>query len=204
MTDYRDELTDQDRAVLEGGQQAWRRVKKAESLHTWVDVGKALDLIQRKAMLLAHTNQPTGKLYQEVWKVLAGELAEIDPGARSHAIWLANNIDEVMPWWEKQKDRYHINHPRTVRRKYEAFQTAKDKNETGGSKGNLPSGKQLEALIEIKRSGIVPQGMKVEDLAETMIEQMSADLRKRFYKAFGEFMEREAVQDGRQPVRRKK
>ena len=50
------------------------------------------------------------------------DLRDIDKGNRSHAIWMVSNWEAVSAWLAIQpvNVRLDLNHPRSVRRKYDA------------------------------------------------------------------------------------
>src|SRR6476646_9314165 len=78
-----------------------------ESFFGWLRIGAGLSDMQAASMELSGASKPYGAAYNAAYKVVAArvpKLAEIDPGARSHAIWLYENRDAVEAWHAKLDD----------------------------------------------------------------------------------------------------
>jgi hypothetical protein len=203
-------LTDEQRAKLELGNEAYRRLKRGESIERWSEVGIALVELQRAAMAYGRTNSTSNRAYREAWADLVKhvpDLRDIDAGARSHAVWMVNNWPVVKPWLDTLpvNVRLDLNHPRSVRRKYDT--THKPPAPDGEDGEEHPSARlklqdqivrlteELDATRKIKTTGAMPPGMSAEDFAGLLVEQMAPATRRRFLAAVQKAVENEARQD---------
>lgn len=88
-------------------------------------VGDGLAVGRAKAMRRAGTNQPYGKSYTHFfgdWLRERPWAERIDKGTRSVLLWVIDHRSEVEAWRETlaQSERDKLNHPVTLRRKYDA------------------------------------------------------------------------------------
>src|SRR5262249_40815808 len=107
------------------GNECFRILKKGETLDRWYHTGIGCHELQSAALRLAGTNNTANRAYREAWKALADhvpDLRDMDAAARSNAVWLVLNWDTISAWLKRQpvNVRLSLNHPRSVKRKYEA------------------------------------------------------------------------------------
>jgi hypothetical protein len=134
MASHWDSLTAEQRDTLEVGNASMDLLKRNPFIERWRDVGIALNILQETAMAAARTNEPIGLRYNEEWLGLANHvphLRDIDKSTRSHAMWLATNWDDVSKWLRTVpvNIRLKINHPTTVRRRYDGTHNPPRKEE---------------------------------------------------------------------------
>lgn len=118
-------LTDEQCAKLELGNEAYRVLKRGETIERWYQVGVGCQQLQQAAMDYARTNSTSNRAYRDAWASLAEhvpDLRDIDKAARSHAIWMTENWEAVSRWLATQpvNVRLALNHPRSVHRKFDA------------------------------------------------------------------------------------
>jgi uncharacterized coiled-coil protein SlyX len=109
--------------VIAIGERALGEVRQRTVEH-WIAAGAAWLTLQRAAMYRSNSNQPAGRRYAAVYRILEHpwpELTRIDRTSRKDAIWLFENEDMVRLWLaslsRKERDRW--THPSTIRRHYE-------------------------------------------------------------------------------------
>jgi hypothetical protein len=122
-----DELSDSQREMFKLGDDAVARLESIEPLETWYQTGMACEGLQQAALVYAGANSTSNTKYRKAWLELGKHLPRLvalDKGERSHAIWLAQNWPTVEAWLAVQASnvRRRLNHPRSVRRKYESSQ----------------------------------------------------------------------------------
>ena len=106
-------------------------------------------------MHLSNSSQPVGRRYAEAYRRLEQpwpNLAKIDKVTRNHALWLFENREEVLAWYNServsQRERDQWNHPTVIRRHY-----------APGAAGQKPrSGKKRPAALQHAQAQVpVPQ-----------------------------------------------
>ena len=128
----------------------------------------------------------------------------MDAADRTNAIWVVVNWEPVSNWLRQQpvNIRLSLNHPRSVRRKYEAATKPPPIVKEDGSKPEkrtkdhvvMELQQKLDAALAIKGAGAMPAGMKAEDYADKIADQMALPTLKRFVTA----LQKRIVADERQ------
>ena len=112
---------------------AAERIKTGTHWADWMYVADGLMVGRAKAMRHAGTNQPIGSAYNKAfgnWMADRPWARELDKATRNHAFWCADHRSEIEEWRAglAQNQRALLNHPTTVRRKYEAAHKDEVKN----------------------------------------------------------------------------
>src|SRR5689334_8050040 len=188
MVDVWSTLTDEQRQRIETGNVTYRRIKSGETLERWYEIALGVDEIQRVALSWSNSASTNSRAYQQAWRDLvehAPEYDQMDKGERSHCVWLVAHWDSVFNWWKKQpvNVRLSLNHPRSVRRRYEdSLKPPPNPGDTNGSKEKprikmqdriADLQEKLDAALKMRTSGAMPAGMKAEDYADMIADQMA-------------------------------
>jgi hypothetical protein len=101
---------DLDHQAIELGRLAWQRIKGSASFDDWVQIGRALCVGRKLSMTEAKVDKPQGGRYTNAYGnwLKANGFTEINPGARNHAILVAENIGAINEWLAD------MNHPSVV------------------------------------------------------------------------------------------
>jgi hypothetical protein len=104
------------------GQEAMAR--KRRQFEDWLAIAEALEIGRTETMRAIHTNAPKGRRYEKAmadW-LAAHSFKEIDKGARSRLLECLQHRDEIQKWRSRLSDaqRFRLNHPDTVLRKWKA------------------------------------------------------------------------------------
>jgi hypothetical protein len=212
--DYWHELSVEQRSLLELGDESMRVLKRGETIERWLNVGLAVRELQRLAMEYARVNDPVGPAYRACWEGLSRHtphLQEMDKANRSHALWMANHWDEVKPWLDTLavNVRLELNHPRAVRRRFEAAHKVPDgTDKEPATRVRLQDTivkltEELDAVRKLKTSGAMPPGMSAEAFAEVIADQMATATLKRFISALTKCLHNAERQDNIEAKRRK-
>ena len=115
--------------------EADERIKRGAHWEDWCFVADGFAVGRAKAMRAAGTNRPFGSPYTRAFKNWMAErpwAKNCDNATRAHLLWVADNRSEIEAWRAKlaQNERDKMNHPTTLRRKYDAAHkvAAKDPN----------------------------------------------------------------------------
>jgi hypothetical protein len=137
-----DTLPAEQRARIERGGAAAVWLKKHEGIERWREVGIAANDLQQAAMDAAHTNRPVGKGYNGYWAELAAhvpDLRDLNSATRTHAMWLATEWATVNVWLDTltHEERWRLNHPTAIRRRYDARHNVPKRDGGDGETGKL-------------------------------------------------------------------
>lgn len=118
-------LTVEAQNEIMAGALAIRRIRTHEDYSHWAAVGRALLRLQAEAMHLSGSNSPQGRGYTAIRAELGSrvpDLEEIDKASKAHAVWLAKNFAAVEVWRGTLAVnlRDQLNHPSSIKRRYEA------------------------------------------------------------------------------------
>lgn len=124
------------RERLEAGEAAMKWLHRGESVERWREVGDAVNGLQTAAMELAMTNKAAGRNYNKAWSDLAEHvphLRDLNSATRAHASWMATNWETVQRWLFTlaANQRMQLNHPTTIRRKYDAAHRVPEEKDAG-------------------------------------------------------------------------
>jgi hypothetical protein len=173
--------------IVRRGQEALKRVR--QSFDDWMDIAQALEVGRSEVMAATHTNQPTGKRYTKAmteWLLDRG-FHVIDACTRSHALECFKHRAEIEKWRVSltEGQRFKLNHPTTVLRKWRAATVVPDPN----AKPKPPSVvAKLKASVasleeenhrmraEIARGGgdLWTKDDRPEDIADIMLTKLSS------------------------------
>ena len=116
-------------------EEADERIKSGSHWRDWMFLADGLAAGQARAMRESGTNRPYGRDFTRrmgLWLKERPWASRHDTGTRSNMLWCVDHRSEVEAWRETlpQNERDKINHPTTLRRKFEAAHkvTAKDPN----------------------------------------------------------------------------
>lgn len=134
-------------------EEAYERIKTGQHWRDWTYVAQGLAAGRQKAMREAHTNQPSGRGYNEAfsrWMNTRPWARSLDKATRAHLLWVADHLVEIEGWRETlaQNQRDQWNHPTTVRRAYERAKK-QDREQTAGEESKPSTMAQLKtSLVE--------------------------------------------------------
>ena len=117
-------------SVVQLGQQAMER--KRRSLPDWWLIGGAIDYGRAEVLREINSNKPAGKRFQKAmgdW-LIANGFKEIDKGVRSRLADCLKHKPEIEKWLATLTDsqRFELNHPNTVLRRWKASMVVTDPN----------------------------------------------------------------------------
>ena len=101
------------------------RVKRGANWADWCLIADGLAVGRVKAMRRAKTNQPLGGAYGRAfaqWMAERPWARNINKATRNHLLWVAAHRSEIEAWRETltQRDRGRMNHPTSLRRRWDA------------------------------------------------------------------------------------
>jgi len=128
MTDAFDidaKTLEREERVERAAEEAADRIKRGQHWLDWRQIGEGLVVGRQKAMRRAGTNQPAGAPYNRAfgeWMDQHRWARDLDKATRNHAMWAADNYVAIEVWRETlaQNVRAALNHPTSVKRRYEA------------------------------------------------------------------------------------
>jgi hypothetical protein len=105
--------------------EADERIKRGAHWADWRFIADGLDVGRNKAMRAAGTNKPYGKAYTRYfgdWMADRPWAKNLDKTTRNHLFWVADHLSEIEAWRETlaQNERAKMNHPSTLKRRYDA------------------------------------------------------------------------------------
>jgi hypothetical protein len=136
--------------------EADERIKRGAHWEDWMFVGDGLAVGQRKAMQIAGTNRPYGRGYTKAFADWINQRPWAkrynDTGTRSNLLWCIDHRSEIESWriTLAQNQRDLINHPTTMKRRYEAAHrvTGKDGEDGEAAKKETSHEALKRALFE--------------------------------------------------------
>jgi hypothetical protein len=159
-----DTLPAEQRARIERGNAAVVWLRKHEGIERWRETGEAANDLQAAAMAAAHTNRPVGKGYNAYWAELAAhvpDLRDLNSATRTHAMWLATEWETVNVWLATltHEERWRLNHPTAIRRRYDAKHNVPKRDEDGkeGKASPIASYKARCAELETENAQLREQ-----------------------------------------------
>jgi hypothetical protein len=101
------------------------RIKRGAHWDDWCFVADGFAVGRNKAMRRAGTNQPVGSAYNRAfgdWMAERSWAKNTDKATRNHLLWVADHRSEIEAWRAtlSRSERDRINHPTTLRRKWDA------------------------------------------------------------------------------------
>ena len=122
-----DTETESDARKEKLAEEAEDRIRRGAHWTDWMYVADGFAVGRAKAMRAAGTNQPYGKAYTRAFGDWMRERPwareeRIDKGTRSNLLWAADHRSEIEAWRDTltQSERAKMNHPTTLRRRYDA------------------------------------------------------------------------------------
>jgi len=171
--------------VIRLGREAMQRQRRRFA--DWMLIAAAIDAGQTEIMRQLHLNKPHGGRYEKAmaaWLVANG-FKEINKGTRWRTLECLRNRVEIETWLAglTDGDRFKLNHPDTVLRKWKKKTNVPDPNKT---QKISPKAKLKESIArldeenhrlkqEIARGGgdLWTPDDKPEDIARVMVEKLS-------------------------------
>ncbi len=210
-------LTDEQRQKLELGNEAYRVLRRGETIERWHQVGVGCQQLQQAAMDYARSNSISNRAYRDAWASLAEhvpDLRDIDKAARSHAIWMTENWEALSRWLAIQpvNIRLALNHPRSVRRKYEAAtrpppppDASKEPTTRIRMQDQITKlTEELDAQRKMKTTGAIPPQMTMEDLADLIADQHAVPTVRRLIAALEQRVAADERQHHVEPISKRK
>ena len=122
------------------------RIKRGAHWEDWCFIADGFAVGRNKAMRRAGTNQPVGSAYNHAfadWMAERPWAKNTDKATRNHLFWVADHRSEIEAWRAtlSRSERDKMNHPTTLRRKWDAAHKVAD-----GSKAHKKETK-AEALL---------------------------------------------------------
>jgi hypothetical protein len=172
--------------IVRRGTEAMERRRRG--FQDWIDIAEALQIGRTEVMRAVHTNEPKGKRYEKAmgeW-LIANGFKEIDKGTRKRLLECLEHRAAIEKWRTTLTDseRFHINHPDVVLRKWKAKTVVPKPN--APPKQPSPMAKLKEALAlseeenhrmrkEIARGGgdLWNKEDRDEDIAGIMVGKLS-------------------------------
>jgi hypothetical protein len=119
------ELTDDETRKEELAAEAAHRIKSGQHWTDWMMVGDGLMVGRHKAMYAAGTNAPKGKGYAKAfsrWMSTRPWALDLDNPTRNDLFWCVDRRSEIEAWRDTlaQNERARINHPSSMKRRFEA------------------------------------------------------------------------------------
>ena len=101
------------------------QIKRGAHWEDWCFVADGFAVGRMKAMRRAGTNQPVGSAYNRAfadWMAERPWAKNTDKATRNHLLWVADHRSEIEAWRAmlSQSERDKMNHPTTLRRKWDA------------------------------------------------------------------------------------
>jgi hypothetical protein len=130
------------------------RVKSGAHWSDWRYIADGFAVGQAKAMREAGTNRPYGKGFTRAFGAWMNDpqrpwARRYDKVTRSHLIWVADHSSEIEEWRDTlaQNEKDKLNHPTTIKRKYEAAHKVVA-NDPNAPKKETPREALVKALDE--------------------------------------------------------
>jgi hypothetical protein len=116
--------------IVRRGKQAMERLRRG--FDDWMDIAGALQVGRAEVMRAVNTNQPTGRRYEKAmgeWLV-AHSFHVIDKGTRNRLLECLQHRAAIEKWRATltEGERFRLNHPDTVLRKWKAATLVPDPN----------------------------------------------------------------------------
>jgi hypothetical protein len=116
--------------IIRRGKEAMERQRRG--LDDWMDIAEALQVGRIESMRAAQTNEPKGKRYEKImgeWLV-AHSFHIIDKGTRTRLLECLQHRAAIEKWRAilTEGERFRLNHPDTVLRKWKAATVIPDPN----------------------------------------------------------------------------
>jgi hypothetical protein len=101
------------------------RIKRGAHWEDWMFIADGFAVGRAKAMRRAATNQPVGSAYNRAcsdWMAERPWAKNTDKATRNHLLWAADHRSEIESWRATlaESERAKMNHPTTLRRRYDA------------------------------------------------------------------------------------
>jgi hypothetical protein len=127
LCQHNSSLTDE---IVRRGKDAMQRLRRG--YEDWMDIAEAVQVGRAESMRAAHTNEPKGKRYEKAmgkW-LLAHSFHVIDKSARNHLLECLKHREAIEKWRATltESERFRLNHPDTVLRKWKAATEVPDPN----------------------------------------------------------------------------
>jgi hypothetical protein len=181
----RTDLTQNERDVLAADADRWKRLGSGAHLNDWLNFSDGLAIRRRLAMRIAHTNQPAGRGYNEMFSILMREdgIDTADKSAMtsfSAVMWLNDDperliilrqiIDAMTPG-----ARARLNSPISARQRVEAVLKARAKGESAEAQVKNSPVALLRAQIADKDREIADLKAKLATTWDGSLFDLNAD-----------------------------
>jgi hypothetical protein len=181
--------------VVRRGQEAMER--KRRDFDDWMLIAEALQVGRAEVMAAVHTNQPTGRRYEKAmadWLFARG-FHLIDKCTRNHLLECLKHRANIEKWRtiKTEGERFKLNHPTTVLRKWQAATVVPDpqvvKKPSAISKlkeANVELQERLHrAERELAHGGgdLWNSDDRPEDIADIMVGKLTTNKAERVAKA---------------------
>jgi hypothetical protein len=123
-TKHRWDRPTDDEALIQRGREAFERLANGRTWDDWIAVGEALLIGRTAAMREAHTNEPKGGRYNEIFGLWLRHYGfdRLDKSDRAKLMEVMNHRAEIEAWRTllPSNKRMLLNHPTTVLRNWKA------------------------------------------------------------------------------------
>jgi hypothetical protein len=199
--------------VVRRGQEAMER--KRREFDDWMFIAEALQVGRAQVMAAVHTNQPSGKCYEKAmadWLVARG-FHLIDKCTRNHLLECLKHRAEIEKWrtTRTEGERFKLNHPTTVLRKWQSATVVSDPNappKTSAISKLKEANVELQEKLhraerDLARGGgdLWDKDDRAEDIAEVMLAKLTTSKAERVaYVILAKLKERKKAARGSKPV----
>jgi hypothetical protein len=205
MSNLWNELAPEIRERIELADAIMAALKRGETIERWLNVGRGLLDMQTEAMRIGGSNINKGKSYIAAWQALAAHaphLKDIEQSTRSHAVWLAENWEQVNGWLLTLavNKRLTLNHPRAIHRSYDLAHTppgADAEWESAERKSKAQQSDLLEIIHMLLGQGVVTPSTSISGVADALEAALSFDLLRRLHRELGRRVATRAAAEAR-------
>jgi len=208
----RTDLTQNERDVLAADTERWKHMGAGAHLQDWLNFYTGLDIRRRLAMRLAHTNQPAGRGYNEMFSTLMREdgIDTADKSAMTAftaVMWLNEDPERLTILREilnamTPGQRARLNSPISARQRVEGVLKARAKGEAAEAKVKDSPVALLRAQVAEKDREIATLKAKlakgedgslfdlardnVEDIARTIVGNVGVNKARSLHHSLGQ------------------
>jgi hypothetical protein len=201
------EMPEAERRIVATAVAAYGRIARGAHLEDWLEIGRAYNTLQARALHASGGNKPAGARYNVVWSYYAKKLDmadwDFDKPTKSHCMWLASNWEAVQRWLAMLKganQRQRLTHPTSVKRRYEADNAIPPPHDGAGSpprpqRTQAEVIEKIDAFTALRAGGPLPPGTSMETLGDIIRDSFRPDVRRRLIRKLQDDLDTDERQD---------